>query len=123
MRKRLLLNLRHVPEDECEEVLDLLARHHIPHYTTPPGPFGISAGGIWVCEIDDMPKARALFDVYQKARAERCQAARAKAREDGQEERFFTLWAKQPLTVLLMILLSVMVLMIFFAPILQLAQL
>lgn len=123
MKKRLLLNLRHVPDDECEEVLDLLDRHHIPHYTTPPGPFGISAGGIWVREIEDMPRARALFDAYQQERAERFQAARARAREDGREERFVNLWAKQPLTVLLMILLSVMVLMIFFAPMLQLAKL
>lgn len=122
MKKRLLLNLRHVPDDECEEVLALLSAHHIEHYTTPPGPFGISAGGIWVCDPDDVPKAKALFDDYQQQRALRVLQEKAKAKAEGRTESLWAYWSQRPGTVVLMLILSVMVLMIFFAPMIQLAR-
>lgn len=108
--------------DEVEEVLALLTRHGIEHYLTPAGPFGISAGGIWLRHEDDCDRAKALFDDYQKNRAAKALAEQDAAKAEGKHETFMSLWRRRPLYVTLMIVLSVMVLMIFFAPMLQIAQ-
>lgn len=122
MKKRLLLNLRYVPDDEREEVLALLEQHHIEHYVTPAGPFGISAGAIWIRHEQDTDRAWALFDGYQVSRARRASAERAEQQARGERERFWTMWRARPWYVTCMILLSLVVLMIFFAPMLQIAQ-
>lgn len=122
MKKRLLLNLRYVPDDEREEVLSLLDEHHIEHYVTPAGPFGISAGGIWVTHREDVDRAWALFDEYQANRALRASENEAQRRSRGEHQDFLSMWRARPWHVTLMILLSLMVLMIFFAPMLQIAQ-
>ena len=57
---QLLLNLRHVPEDEADEVRALLERNAIAWYETEPNRWGISAGAIWVREDDQFERARAL---------------------------------------------------------------
>lgn len=123
MKKRLLLNLRHVPDDEADEVLALLKDHHIQHYTTPPGPLGISAGGIWIKYDRDVDRARSLFDAYQENRLKRATAEADAARQSGNAMTLWRFWRQRPWHVALMIALSVMVLLIFFAPMLQIAQL
>lgn len=122
MKKRLLLNLRNVPNDEVGEVLALLTEHHIEHYTTPAGPFGISGGGIWVRDIEDCDRAKALFDGYQEQRALRAAEEKARAKARGEHESLWSLWRRRPGHVALMLILSAMILMIFFAPMLQIAQ-
>lgn len=122
MKKRLLLNLRNVPDDEVDEVLALLTEHHIEHYTTPAGPFGISGGGIWLRDIEDCDRATALFDEYQEQRALRAAEEKAKAKARGEQESVWSLWRRRPGHVALMLILSAMILMIFFAPMLQIAQ-
>lgn len=67
----LLFNLRYVPEDEAEEVRELLQRHGIAFYETPPNRWGISAGGIWLPDGEDPARAHALLDGYQHERAQR----------------------------------------------------
>ena len=122
MKKRLLLNLRNVPDDETDEVLALLTEHHIEHYVTPSGPFGISAGAIWISDIADVDRAKALFDDYQQKRALRAAEERAQAKARGEHESLWSLWRRRPGHVALMLILSAMILMIFFAPMLQIAQ-
>ncbi len=47
---KLLMNLRHVPEDEADEVRALLDEHAIAYYETKPSRWGISSGGIWIAD-------------------------------------------------------------------------
>lgn len=118
----LLLNLRHVPEDEMEEVCDLMAAHHIEHYVVPAGPFGLSAGGIWLNDAEDKPKAKALLDAYQLERGRQARAALAEARREGRAETLWTRLRQRPIHVLLMIALSAFILLVFFAPVVALLQ-
>ncbi len=117
---RLLLNLRNVPEDESGEVLELMARHHIECYQTPPGPLGITAGGIWLKERDDYPRARELMDEYQAERARRARAEHDQAVREGRAETLGTAIRRRPVRTLLYLGLAIFILMIFFAPALQL---
>src|SRR5690606_3754815 len=85
---KLLLNLRNVPDDEADDVRAFLAAARIEHYETRPGPFGISAGGIWLREDEDVPRAKRLRAEYQHERAIRIRAEREQARRDGTAETF-----------------------------------
>lgn len=118
----LLLNLRHVPEDEIEEVCELMANHHIEHYVVPAGPFGLSAGGIWLNDRADQPRAKALLDAYQVERARKARAAWDQARQEGRAETLWQRLRQRPGQVLWLLGLSLMVMLIFFAPVMALLQ-
>ncbi|MEJ5207615.1 DUF6164 family protein [Denitratimonas sp. CY0512] len=80
---RLLMNLRHAPEDEVEEVRALLREHGIDFYETQAGRWRISLAGIWV-EEQDYEAARRQFDAYQRERQVRVRAELARQRESGE---------------------------------------
>jgi hypothetical protein len=112
---KLLLNLRHVPDDESEEVGALLDAHQIAWYQTPPNRWGISAGGIWIRDEADFPRARAAMDVYQAQRAERVRAEWAKAKASGTAPSLLDVVRANPLGMLatavaILLLLGLMVL-------------
>lgn len=113
---RLLLNLRNVPDDEAEDVRALMVEHGIECYDTPPGPFGITAGGIWLKDPDDYSRARELMDDYQQARASRNREAWRTARERGEADTVVSTIRRYPLRTLLIVAGSVFVLMVLFAP-------
>ena len=117
---KLLLNLRHVPEDEVDEVCALLDAHGIAHYRTRPGPFGISAGGIFVAEDADAAQARLLMAGYQQERSRRAREARAEALRDGSAETFLALLRAQPGQVALRVLAILFVLALMALPVLLL---
>lgn len=65
-----LMNLRHVPDDEAEEIRALFGAHEVRFYETPPSRWGISMGGFWVHDTDEANRARALLQDYQRQRWE-----------------------------------------------------
>lgn len=107
---KLFLNLRNVPEDEADEVRDLLTRHAIAFYETEPSSWGISAGGIWLREADQLPRAKALMADYQQQRRARALEDRAAAEREGRGETFLGLLKTRPLYVLGMLAAIVLVL-------------
>jgi hypothetical protein len=70
----LLVNLRNVPDDEAEEVRQVLTAHRIDFYETPPGRWGISAGAIWLRDAAQLGEARQLMNDYQEQRRARARA-------------------------------------------------
>lgn len=120
---KLLLNLRHVPDDEADEVRALMSERGIQCYETPPGPFGITAGGIWLKDPDDYARARELMDDYQEKRAIRMREAYNAARERGETETVGSTVRRNPLRTLLVVAGSIFVLMVLFAPLVVLFRL
>jgi hypothetical protein len=101
---KLLLNLRHVPEDEAEEIEALLDEHRISHYRTPASIWGISSGGIWIKDADDWPRARSLMTVYQAERAQRARAEWQAAQREGRAGSLWTVFREEPGKVVLILL-------------------
>jgi len=97
---KLLLNLRHVPEDEADDVRELLSTHAIDYYETRPSLWGISAGGIWLHDAALHPRAKALLDDYQRQRGETARARRQAELADGSAETFAKLLRQRPLFVI-----------------------
>lgn len=101
---KLLLNLRHVPDDEADDVRGFLEANGIAFYETRPSLFGVSAGGIWVKHDGDVEAAKALMADYQRARQQRARDEHAAAVRDGTAETFAGLLRAQPLRVALTLL-------------------
>lgn len=80
---KLLLNLRNVPDDEADEVRDLLDSHDIDYYETKPSMWGVSAGGIWAAnQAQEAEAVRRLAD-YQAGRSARHRAQREQDLREG----------------------------------------
>ncbi len=93
----LLFPLRHVPDDEAEEVRALLSRHGIDFYETPASAFGVSAGAIWLRDDAQLQVARRLIDDYQ---AQRYAAQRQRHEEldrQGQRRTIAHIFRESPL--------------------------
>ena len=113
----LLLNLYRVPDDEIEDVRKLLDAHRIRWYETQPSPWGISHGGIWVTEDDDVVEATRLFDEYQRDRSVRVRAEYAAARQAGTAPTFWSQLRANPLYVVLTVLGALLVLILAALPV------
>ena len=101
---KLLLNLRNVPDDEADDVRALLDAKRIAFHETPPSPWGISAGGIWVTEDADFPEAKRAFEDYEQQRSVRARAEYAAAKRAGTAETFFSVLRADPLRVVMTLL-------------------
>lgn len=122
MMSRQLLNLRYVTAEERDEVVELLERESFEYYLTPAGSFGISAGGIWLRHEEDYPRAKALMDQYQAERSHRVRRELEQARSEGRAETFWSLMKRRPLRTGVYIFAAVFILMVLFAPVVQLAR-
>lgn len=63
-----LFSLHNVPDDEAEEVRDLLASHGIDFHETAAGNWGVSTAALWLHDEAQFRAARALIDAYQAER-------------------------------------------------------
>ena len=69
-----LFRLRNVPEDEAEEIRQLLTEAQIDFYETPGGNWGISMPALWLKDETQWDRAKALIDEYQQQRQAAAQA-------------------------------------------------
>ena len=70
---RLLFKMRHVPQDEAEDIRRLLNDHDIDFFETFSGNWGISVPAIWLKHDGQFEAARILIDDYQEERTRRMQ--------------------------------------------------
>ena len=97
---KLLFRLRHVPDDEAEEVRQLLTEHNIDFYETSPGNWGISMPALWVHDDDRFDEARALLEGYQQERAQRIREEYEERVRQGDAESLLTAFSSNPLRFL-----------------------
>ena len=119
---KLLMNLRHVPDDEVDDVRRFLDSGGIGYYETPPSLWGISAGGIWIRDDGDVAHAKRLMAEYQRERRERAAAERADAERNGTAETFADVLRAQPLRVALTALAIALLLALMTLPALLLRR-
>lgn len=118
----LLMNLRHVPDDEADEVRVLLAEHDIGYYETPPSRWGISMGGIWLRDDTEMERAKRLLAEYQAERQRRMRADYEERRRQGTAETLADSLRRQPLRVLVYAAIVGLILYLLITPFFGLAE-
>lgn len=107
---KLLLNLRYVLDDEAADVREFLDEAGFDWYQTNPSPFGISHGGIWLRNNDDLVEAKRLMAAYQQDRQLKARAAQARAERNGTAETFGDVVRSNPARVALIVLAIVFLL-------------
>lgn len=114
-----LMNLRHVPDDEADDIRALFEAHHVRYYETPPSRWGISMGGFWVHDDDEAVRARALLAAYQRERQQRQRALYDSERRAGRAG-FWASVRRSPVRVLAACVGIVVVVALTLAPFLGL---
>ncbi len=94
---KLLFRLRHVPEDEADEVRELLAEHNIEFYETGAGNWGISMPALWIHDESRFEEARALLETYQQERTQRMREEYAELVKLGQADSMLTSFRHHPM--------------------------
>jgi hypothetical protein len=112
---KLFLNLRNVPGDEADDVRDLLRANAIDFYETQPSPWGISAGGLWIEDIDQLTRARVLMADYQARRRKQAREDRTAAEREGRAETFAGQLRARPLYVVGMLAAMVAIIVLTLA--------
>jgi len=97
---RLLIKLRHAPDDEIQEIRSLLQEHRIDFYETQSGPWGISAPGIWLNDEHQYGRAKTLMDDYQENRFREKRAEYESLRRVGQHRTFLQNLLENPVQVI-----------------------
>lgn len=114
-----IFNLRNVPEDEADEICQLLTEHHIDFYETPAGRWGMSSPGLWVNDAAQFEPAKQLIARYQQERTVRARQLYAEQKAQGQQ---LTLWASvkmHPMRVVAALLVLGFVLYVSVGPFLK----
>ena len=85
----LLFSLRGVPDDEADEVRELLTEQNIDFYETPAGNWGVSMPALWLRNEVELPQAQALLNTYQQQRFITQRALYLQEKQAGEHK---TLW-------------------------------
>ena len=93
---KLLFRMRDVPDDEAEEVRELLAQNEIAFFETFAGNWGISMPGLWLVNEQQFDEARALLDEYQVARSTRVKSQFLRQREQGEIRTLYQSFRAEP---------------------------
>ena len=107
---KLLFRMRDVPDDEAEEVRELLRQNGIPFFETFAGNWGISMPGLWLINEQQFDEARALLDKYQEARSTRVKSQYLWQREQGEIRTFWESFRAEPVRFSLYLGLAALVL-------------
>lgn len=98
-----LFNLRNVPEDEANEIRELLTDNGIEFYETHASGWGVSAPAFWLPDDGQRGRAEGLIEDYQKKRAEDARVAYETLKREGNAPTWAGNIARHPLRFLLLV--------------------
>lgn len=114
--RHLLFKLQNVPEDEAEDIRQILHENSIAFYETQAGRWRIGLAGIWLPDGAQKAEAQALIDQYQARRYETAAYDRDQLSEQGLFNAFVQNLYMEPLRVSTALLGIVVVLAISILP-------
>ena len=97
----LLFSLRGVPDDEADDVRELLAEQAIDFYETSAGNWGISMPALWLRDHAQLPQAQELLANYQRQRYLTARENYLQNQQTGDQPTLFKAFRKQPIQHLL----------------------
>jgi len=106
----LLFHLRGVPEDEAQEVKDLLKQNNILFYETSPGNWGISTPALWLNDESQLSTAKKLLFDYQQKRQAKSRAELQQLITEGKNKTILDSFKDHPFQFILYFILIFFVL-------------
>lgn len=92
-----LFPLKNVPEDEVEDVRNLLLDNDIDIYETPEVFFGIFPGAIWLANEDQLEEAKSLIKDYQEKRRRLVKEELSRLKKEGKQKTMVDKIIEDPL--------------------------
>ncbi|MGD8783935.1 MAG: DUF6164 family protein [Thioalkalispiraceae bacterium] len=93
----IIFKLRFVPEDEAQDVRELLSENKIDYYETSAGIFGISMPALWLKDESQLEKARELIEEYQQVRQSRAQKEYQQQKQTGSARTLLDIFKEDPM--------------------------
>lgn len=116
----LLFKLRNVPDDEADEVRELLTQNNIDYYETAAGAWGISLAAIWLHNDTKLEEAKALINAYQQDRQQRMRRLHEELKARGEHRTMLDMVKESPVKALLYLAALLFILYISTVPFIQL---
>jgi len=117
-----LFRLRNVPDDEADEIRNLLEHHQIEFYETPAGNWGISMPAIWLHDDEQLENAKALIDEYQQQRFDRIKREKKQQALEGDKKSGISEIIKNPIQAILYLAFAGVILYFSIKPFLNFGQ-
>lgn len=117
-----IFDLRSVPDDEAEDIRQLLNQHAIDFYETPAGRWGISSPGLWIRDDALSKQTSELIAQYQQERALRARALYEEQCALGQQPTLWHVVTQDPLRVIAAIAVIAILLYVTLAPFIKVAS-
>ncbi|MBY0483814.1 DUF6164 family protein [Nitrosomonas sp.] len=119
---KILFRLNGVPDDETNDVRELLTNNAIDFYETSPGNWGVSMPAIWLSDDDQFEKAKALLDAYQNERTVRMREEYDRLKQEGKNKTFVDSVAQNPVRFMIHLALALLVIYLSVTLVLDLAK-
>lgn len=107
---RLLFKLNNVPDDEAQDIRELLTTENIHFYETDAGFWRVGLDAIWLPDDEQEEKARELVRTYQENRTAQQQKNYAELVEQGQVPSLWQHFCMQPVRFIALVIAILFVL-------------
>lgn len=114
-----LFKLRDVPDDEAEDIRQLLDEHEIVCYETVAGGWGVGMPAIWLNDESQYSQAREIIDLYQQQRAATARAEFEALKREGKHYTWFDSLKNHPVQMIVFVLFSLFILYVSLSPFLN----
>ena len=111
-----LFKLRGVPDDEAEDIRELLSGNEIDYYETPAGNWGISMPALWLSDEIQLAKAQRLIAQYEYDRAVRLRAEYDRLKEEGNNKTIIDRIKEHPLRFVIYLAITAAVIYLSIKP-------
>ncbi len=118
----ILFKLKNVPDDEADEVRELLAKNNIDYYETSAGKWGISMPAIWLNDETQFENARHLIEAYQSERVHRVKEEYKRLEREGKIETIVDRIKQKPMQSILYLALILFVAYVSIKPFLDIGK-
>jgi len=112
----LLFKSQGAPEDEVEDIRQLLVENSIPFYETQEGRWKLGVAGMWLADGEYLKQAQSIIEEYQRQRYDSFDEARLSLEQNGFLTGIFMQFREKPLQFTLSILSVIIVLGISILP-------
>ena len=117
-----IMRLRGVPEDEADEVRELLSANKLEFYETPAGNWGISTAAIWLKNKEQLESAKKLIEKYQTERGISQRRKYEEPKKSGDNKTLLDAFTESPLKFIAYLIFVGFIIYVSTKPFLTLAE-
>ncbi len=119
---KLIFKLQSVPDDEADDIKNLLSDNKIDFYETSAGNWKISMHALWVKDEEQSIQAKQLIDEYQLERGQRVRLETQQKIDNGEFETLFQRLLSSPVQSIAILAIILFIIYLSTMPFLEMGQ-